>query len=772
MKEAQRRGITLQGDRTKLFIDPDPVRWIENHFRIPETKDKHIILAPYQKRAIYEALSQDEKGKLNYSIVIWSDIKKSIKSSIAAAVALWHAWQIDWGQIILIANDLKQADSRVGFYLRRAIELNPDMRDVCKIRNFKVTLPNRTSIESVPIDPTGEAGSNADRIIFCLDDQTEIMTKEGWKGWNELSRSDYILTLNQEKRGFEWQKSNNIYCDDYSGEMYTVENSMMSISVTPEHRLYGIFDDELEPRFEKAKNIFKYEKYSLFTYFDLTYLVTVYKKDWKIIQYSGKVFCPSTDNGIVWVRRNGKIYAQGNSELWGSHAKAQERMWCLDNQTEILTRQGWKNGLALELSDSIQTYNRETHELEWELPKAIYKDWYRGEMHTYETKTFSHCVTPNHRLLGKYHIDLPDVIIRSDDLRNMGLSVTGFYFKKNTIEYEYVPRENWGAVNYDGMIWCPSTENGFFSTKRNGTYCITGNTEMTLSPTKYGKSQRWVETYAGFSGESALLERLYEQGTMDGAPVAWAKTENPVVEAYENKGIGMFCMWNTVPRLPWQTQEYYASEAAILTESEFNRVHRNKWSSSYETFVPYEWWLSCRDIGMPMIEKNQSVIVAMDAAVSSDCFGLIMVSGDGNGIIQVRYARKWTPERGTKLSFEGPEAELRRLIDEYNVIEVAYDPYQLEDMAGRLNRELIAHMYAFNQGQERLISDKSLRDMIQNRKISHSGEPDLAEHIQNANAEVSSGDKGIRIVKKSDSKKIDLVVALSMAVSRATYWSL
>jgi phage terminase large subunit-like protein len=162
----------------------------------------------------------------------------------------------------------------------------------------------------------------------------------------------------------------------------------------------------------------------------------------------------------------------------------------------------------------------------------------------------------------------------------------------------------------------------------------------------------------------------------------------------------------------------------------------------------------------------------MDAAVSGDCFALVMVSGDGNGLLEVRYSRKWTPPLGGKLDFSEPEKEIRRLIDEYNVIEIAYDPYQLEDMAGRLNNELIAHMFAFNQGKDRLVADKSLRDIIQGRRIAHSGEVDLKEHVQNANAEISSGEKGLRIVKKSDSKKIDLVVALSMAVSRAVYWSL
>src|SRR5512139_248197 len=147
--------------KMRQFIDSDPIAWIDKHFYIPETKGI-LPLEPYQREAFRRALKVGDDGLFRFSIVLWSDCKKSAKSTIAAAVALWRAFQVEWGQIVIVANDLKQADSRVGFYLRRAIELNPEMRALCKVVQYKVTLPNHTIIEAVPIDPTGEAGGNAD----------------------------------------------------------------------------------------------------------------------------------------------------------------------------------------------------------------------------------------------------------------------------------------------------------------------------------------------------------------------------------------------------------------------------------------------------------------------------------------------------------------------------------------------------------------------------------------------------------------------------------
>lgn len=101
----------------------DPVGWIEENFYIPELGGP-IELFPYQRAALREAYRQDAEGRFIYNIILWSDIKKSAKSSIAAAVALERARRLEWASVKIIANDLKQADSRVAKYFRRALELN------------------------------------------------------------------------------------------------------------------------------------------------------------------------------------------------------------------------------------------------------------------------------------------------------------------------------------------------------------------------------------------------------------------------------------------------------------------------------------------------------------------------------------------------------------------------------------------------------------------------------------------------------------------------
>lgn len=286
--------------------------------------------------------------------------------------------------------------------------------------------------------------------------------------------------------------------------------------------------------------------------------------------------------------------------------------------------------------------------------------------------------------------------------------------------------------------------------------------EMTLSPTKFGNSQRWIDTYAGYQGESPILENLYDIGVTRGEQV-WDD-----LEVYVNEAARMLTVWVTKPMLPWQTNEdgqaYYIEEEAHLTPSEFQRMHRNKWASSEDVFVPYEWWTAC-DSDYAAVQPNEPVIISLDAGVSSDCFAVVMVTRRDD-LVQVQYVQKWQPIPGTKLDFKIIETEIRRLINTYNVMEVCYDPYQLVDMMGRVRSEEAVNVREFNQASPRAIADKRLFDLIRERRIQHKNDANLNAHIKAANRKPEDENK-LRIIKRTPQDKIDLTVALSMAADRS-----
>lgn len=447
----------------------DLITWAEAEFRIPEG-DGHLHIAPYQAACLREALREDG-GQFAYSTVVWSDIKKSIKSTLAAAVCLWWAVSHPWASVKVVANDLKQADSRVAFYIRRAIELNPVyfQKLGVKQKTYLIEFANHARIEAIPIDPKGEAGGNDDIIVF--------------------------------------------------------------------------------------------------------------------------------------------------SELWAWNSAAAKAMW----------------------------------------------------------------------------------------------------------------------------------------------------TEMTLSPMKFGRSLRWCETYAGHTGESPILEGLHAQGVKAGRGLGCFD------EAYGNDAARLFCLWNTEPRLPWQTPEYYAQEAATLVPSEFQRVHRNQWVSSESAAFPIEWWDACEDRMQLQPGGKTQVVIGVDASVSGDCTAISMVArhpGTPADAVEV-YTRIWSPAQGGKMDYTATiTPEVDRLVAEYNVVQVAYDEYQLHHWANEQRAKGKTWYRPFPQGNDRLVADKQLYDLVKDKRLHHSGNPELRQHVQNCAAKVPpQEDNRLRFIKKHEMAKIDGVVSLSMATA-------
>ena len=111
----------------------------------------------------------------------------------------------------------------------------------------------------------------------------------------------------------------------------------------------------------------------------------------------------------------------------------------------------------------------------------------------------------------------------------------------------------------------------------------------------------------------------------------------------------------------------------------------------------------------------------------------------------------------------------QNLVPPYNIIEVAYDAYQLESIMGRLYKEGV-NAQPFSQQQERMISDSQFYDVIIQKRLGHHGNDALRTHILNCAAHQSKDeDTKLRIIKKSPERKIDLAIAASMAIRRCLY---
>lgn len=72
---------------------------------------------------------------------------------------------------------------------------------------------------------------------------------------------------------------------------------------------------------------------------------------------------------------------------------------CHDDQTDVLTDQGWKRFADLDGSEMLLTMNAHTHEAYYDKPARIVAKPYSGPMHYYSAKGLNYAVTPDHTML-------------------------------------------------------------------------------------------------------------------------------------------------------------------------------------------------------------------------------------------------------------------------------------------------------------------------------------------------------------------------------------
>ena len=89
-------------------------------------------------------------------------------------------------------------------------------------------------------------------------------------------------------------------------------------------------------------------------------------------------------------------------------------------------------------------------------------------------------------------------------------------------------------------------------------------------------------TYAGFSGESVLLEELHKRGMA-----------LPEIGPSLRAGDGMLFAWHTEPVAPWQDERWLAEMRRSLRPSAFARMILNEFVSPESKFVDLAAWDAC-----------------------------------------------------------------------------------------------------------------------------------------------------------------------------------
>jgi phage terminase large subunit-like protein len=281
--------------------------------------------------------------------------------------------------------------------------------------------------------------------------------------------------------------------------------------------------------------------------------------------------------------------------------------------------------------------------------------------------------------------------------------------------------------------------------------------EMITSPARR-ISCRLTVSYAGFSGESLLLEELYKRGA-----------SLPEVAPSLHAGDGMLFAWHREPIAPWQTESWLSEMRRSLRPSAYARMITNEFVSNESQFVDLAAWDQCLvpDL-VPLREDKQTHIwVGVDASVKRDSTALVACAYHKQAkCVRLIAHRVFTPSANDPIDFEATvEATIFEWREKFRLRKVYFDPFQMVAVAQRLAKAGI-RIEEYPQTIPNLTAATSnLFDLIQSRQLLMY--PDAAMRLAVSRAIIVESSRGWRLDKLKQQHKIDLVVALSMAALAA-----
>jgi phage terminase large subunit-like protein len=265
---------------------------------------------------------------------------------------------------------------------------------------------------------------------------------------------------------------------------------------------------------------------------------------------------------------------------------------------------------------------------------------------------------------------------------------------------------------------------------------------------------RLTTTYAGFSGESVLLEELYKRGMAQ-----------PEIAPNLHAGDGLLMGWHHAPVAPWQDEKWLCEMRRSLRPNQYLRMIECRFVTAESPFISMAAWDRCVDPTHSIVPVNEGlpVYVGVDASVKHDSTAIVCTAWDKKAQqVRLIFHRVYQPSPDEPLDFEQTiEQTLLDLRSRFLVRKVLFDPWQMQASAQRLARAGLK-IEEFAQSPANLTTaSQNLYELIQGQSIVLY--PDAGMRLAASRAVAIETPRGWRIGKQQQTHKIDLIVALAMS---------
>jgi DNA modification methylase len=256
---------------------------------------------------------------------------------------------------------------------------------------------------------------------------------------------------------------------------------------------------------------------------------------------------------------------------------------CYSDDTDVLTRQGWKRFSTITLDDELASVSPE-HNLIYTKPTALYKKYHNGDMVKIQSKTVQLLVTPNHNMYVK---------------------------KKHTDKYYFVRACDLNSSQYFSLLnkvsWVGKIQN---------TYCIPNNSSKKTKKFDNLNMIDWCEFLGWYIAEGNVTIRNVQRKKQNRR--IEMKYETCIAQTKTDQRLRIECLLNRLG-FKW----HYNCHSYVIS-SKILALYLERLGRSYNKHIPTEFL----ELDRPYLQALYNGLVGGDGCI---------VSGDENNQDQISY---------------------------------------------------------------------------------------------------------------------------------------
>jgi len=340
-------------------------------------------------------------------------------------------------------------------------------------------------------------------FLSCYDNQTEILTENGFKLFKEVLSSEQVATMNLNTDILEYQKPTKRLEYDYEGKLVSINAKGINLNITPNHKIY--FKDDYGHRHNKsykycnAENLINEGQVNIplatlpsegieIPHLEVPQTEKLIRDDYLKTEFSFKIPMDLWLEFLGYFLSEGSITTNGRVQI--SQKKFRNEMFnCCRKIAKYFRRKGGETDVKFRFQSPQLNLLLKG---EKRIPDYVYKCSLRQRNIFLEALNLGDG-TQNASKYGAYQIHLNGLSekLLIDDLQRLfvGMGIPTVIYKKgesqiavvgNTLRFTQLRRErdmNRAISNmpYNGKVYCVEVPNHTLIVRRNGKVSISGN---------------------------------------------------------------------------------------------------------------------------------------------------------------------------------------------------------------------------------------------------------------------------------------------------------